>query len=235
MDVKIEVESTAVPRVSDTFLEDVTVPTLTSETTKRLMRHIDNLEEVQDTGLFSFNDVETLLEVQGAYIKLMDELTKPEPYSNLVAHAERELEELNRRQPPVGNDMDPEWSNMIDEAVVGLVKTFAHQRHSGGSAMTTLALFDELVRFNALSPLTTDPKDWVEVGEDLHQNRRQSSCFSNNGGKTYWNIEEKSWLSKLSEPFANFLFQKTGRKFKRLIHPIRKSEATTIRRSPYKA
>jgi hypothetical protein len=73
----------------------------------------------------------------------------------------------------------------------------AAQGHSGFSARQTLALFNEVARFKALTPLTDDPDEWVAIDGDMladkktpvWQSRRQSSCFSEDGGKTHYDID----------------------------------------------
>ena len=44
-----------------------------------------------------------------------------------------------------------------------------------------------------LTPITSSPDEWMEVGEQdgkqLLQNTRQSSCFSTDGGNTYYDID----------------------------------------------
>jgi len=101
---------------------------------------------------------------------------------NLHEHAERELRRIG------GGGYD----GMIDKAVMELVDTFSVQGHSGGSAMQTLAIFDRVAQFKVLSPLTDDPDEWMLVAEPANtwQSRRQSSCFSRDGGKSWYDIDE---------------------------------------------
>ena len=111
--------------------------------------------------------------------------------SNLIAHAERELRLAGLF------DKDSDYGGMVGEAVMKLVRSFAEEGHSGYSAMLTLAAFDRVARFKPLTPITDDPAEWMEVGEDMRfdkavpvwQNCRQFSCFSNDGGKTFYDID----------------------------------------------
>lgn len=111
--------------------------------------------------------------------------------SNLVEHARRELETAGYF------DDDSDYGGMLGDAVVELVELFAKQGHSGMSAMMTTALFEKLSSFKALTPLTTDPDEWVEVGEYTWQNRRQSEAFSEDGGMTYHLLSEnRRWIPR---------------------------------------
>jgi hypothetical protein len=110
--------------------------------------------------------------------------------SNLVRHARSELQRAGLF------DADADYGGMIAEAVVELMHHFAAQGHSGESAMMTLDLFDKLAHYNVLTPLTSDPEEWMEVSEHappdqrpVWQSRRKSSCFSNDGGKTWYDID----------------------------------------------
>lgn len=92
----------------------------------------------------------------------------------------------------------------IAERVIALLSTWYDAGHSGGSAGMTLEIFDRLVRHKRLAPITTSPDEWMDVaeyqnGEALWQNIRQSTCFSLDGGKSYYDIDEKRswWRRKL--------------------------------------
>ena len=100
--------------------------------------------------------------------------------SNLVAHAVRELTLCGML------DGDSDYDGGIGPAVLDLIRVFASQGHSGGSAAVTAGLFVRLAAFEVLSPLTDDPNEWIDVdGEGLLQSRRQASAFSRDGGTTY--------------------------------------------------
>jgi hypothetical protein len=53
-----------------------------------------------------------------------------------------------------------------------------------------------LLGFKTLSPLTDDPREWIDQsevsgGEPLWQNRRDPSAFSKDGGKTWYFLADK--------------------------------------------
>jgi hypothetical protein len=84
---------------------------------------------------------------------------------------------------------------MLAPAIMNLIRVFASEGHSGMSAAISLQIFSRLAQFKALTPLTNDPAEWHDVsdisGEPMWQNIRQSTCFSSDGGKTYYDIDEK--------------------------------------------
>ena len=43
----------------------------------------------------------------------------------------------------------------------------------------------QLLRYGNLAPLTDEPKEWIQIGDDLWQSIRNRDAFSNNGGETY--------------------------------------------------
>jgi hypothetical protein len=106
----------------------------------------------------------------------------------LVQHAKEELERAGMF------DKDADYGGAIAEYVMDLMEVFASQEHSGGTAMLTLEVFNQLARFSTLAPLTTDPAEWMDVsaasgGEGVWQNRRKPSVFSNDGGKTAYDLD----------------------------------------------
>ncbi|ASM62342.1 hypothetical protein SEA_NIGHTMARE_66 [Arthrobacter phage Nightmare] len=106
-----------------------------------------------------------------------------EEESNLVAHARYELNLIGEEPAVI------EW-------YVRVIKEYASFGHSGGSAWATTQVLDELLRFRPLTELTDDPEEWVHIADDvagqpdLWQNKRDGRCFSNDGGKTYHNIDD---------------------------------------------
>lgn len=110
--------------------------------------------------------------------------------SNLVEHARRELELVD-----AGRDI---YGEMLPDAVIELIEVFAKQGHSGMSAILVTDMFNKLARFEALSPLTDDPDEWhkhptdIAGRDDLWQNKRDSSAFSNDGGKTYYSVNDNN-------------------------------------------
>lgn len=112
--------------------------------------------------------------------------------SNLVAHARRELEAIGQF----------EEDEAFAESVLAAVRGFtSYPGHSGGSAEAARAMIDRLLQFKNLGPLTSNPEEWfqhsAEVsgsmakdGQGVWQNVRSGDCFSNDGGKTYYSVDD---------------------------------------------
>jgi hypothetical protein len=48
-----------------------------------------------------------------------------------------------------------------------------------------VATLTQLLRYGNLAPLTDEPREWIQIGEEIWQSIRNRDAFSNNGGKTY--------------------------------------------------
>lgn len=89
-------------------------------------------------------------------------------------------------------DEDSDYDGMLGQAVMELVTTFAAQGHSGFSAHQTIALFRLVASFEPLTPITSDPSEWMHVASDPEpcwQNVRRSTSFSRDGGQTWYDID----------------------------------------------
>lgn len=105
------------------------------------------------------------------------------PSNRLVDHCERELRRAGLF------DADSDYDGAIGPAVMKLVRAFCGEGHSGGSAGITLAAFNRVINWKPLTPVTSDPSEWMEVGPMVWQNTRSPSCFSADGGKHYYDID----------------------------------------------
>jgi hypothetical protein len=103
--------------------------------------------------------------------------------SNMVKHAQTELQLLGE---------DP-------ETIAGMLKViqaFADMGHSGGSASICIPMLNELLHFRNLTPLTNDPREWMDVAdytpdvEGVWQSRRRPDAFSNDGGLTHYLLDD---------------------------------------------
>lgn len=108
---------------------------------------------------------------------------------SLVQHAKEELTRAGLFEK--GSDYD----GMLGDAVLELIEKFAEQGHSGFSAHLTIDLFQRLAKFQTLSPITSNPDEWMCVsdyfeGKGVWQNRRNPAVFSNDAGKTWYDIDE---------------------------------------------
>jgi hypothetical protein len=48
-----------------------------------------------------------------------------------------------------------------------------------------LGTLNQLLRYGNLAPLTDEPKEWIQIDDNLWQSIRNRDAFSNNGGTTY--------------------------------------------------
>lgn len=118
--------------------------------------------------------------------------------SNLIEHAKREMKLAGLY------DADSSYGGMIPEAVLALIEAHSKQDHSGGSHYTTLGIFNRVVNYKALSPIGSTIDEWFKrdyqtAGADCWQNNRQSSVFSHDGGKTWYDIDDpkkKNWPNR---------------------------------------
>lgn len=108
---------------------------------------------------------------------------------SLVEHARRELELIGEEPETV-------------EGYLKVIQAFADMAHSGGSVSVAIPVINELLQQKNLSPLTDDPDEWIfhEPGmwdgkNGIWQNVRRSVAFSEDGGKTYYRIDDKDrWV-----------------------------------------
>ncbi len=105
----------------------------------------------------------------------------------LVEYARRELELAGLF------DEDSDYNGMIGESALDIIRVFAKQGHSGGSAAITIAVIEKLMRYKPLTLLTSKPDEWFDVseasGKPMWQSKRQPSVFSANGGKTWYDLD----------------------------------------------
>jgi hypothetical protein len=118
--------------------------------------------------------------------------------SNLMLHAERELKLAGMY------DADADYGGgAIAGEVLKLMAVFAEGEHSGGSAALTLELFTKLARFEPLTPITSNPDDWMDVsgasGQPMWQSRRAPSVFSKDGGRTWYDLNAVIAQAQVSE------------------------------------
>jgi len=120
---------------------------------------------------------------------------------NLIEHAEREMRIAGLY------DADSDYAGMIPEAVMKMIRPFAEEGHSGMSASLTLEIFNRLARYKTLTAPTCDPSEWMEVSDmcsveqrPVFQSKRDPSLFSNDGGKTYYSVDDKERTIKNSSP-----------------------------------
>ena len=110
---------------------------------------------------------------------------------------EYELKLAGFKLEPIPEDKDwseDDYSQSIGNAAWEVCKLFCEQNHSGMSAEYTIHLIEKLLKGELLSPLTNNPDEWTDVSDfqgcSCYQSKRRFSCFSIDGLKTYYDIEE---------------------------------------------
>jgi hypothetical protein len=83
----------------------------------------------------------------------------------------------------------------LADSILKMIDAWSEVGHSGGSAMWTREIVHKLLGYEALTPTTNDPDEWEDVseinGSPMWQNKRDSRNFSKDGGKTWFNIDDK--------------------------------------------
>lgn len=104
---------------------------------------------------------------------------------SLVEHAKRELELSGQWKE------DPAYA----QSIVAAVAAFASYWHSGGSASVAIEQLNALIRFEPLSPLNSDPAEWIDrtemSGTPMWQSTRDPKAFSTDGGQTWYRLGEE--------------------------------------------
>lgn len=113
--------------------------------------------------------------------------------SKLYLHAKRELELLGMyaNTPENEDGLQPKLADSILE----MIEAWGKVGHSGGSAEWTREVVYKLLGYEALTPITSDSDEWEDIsemnGSPMWQNKRDSRNFSKDGGRTWWNIDDK--------------------------------------------
>ena len=111
---------------------------------------------------------------------------------------ENELKLAGYSLEPIPEDKewdDKDYAEAIGNSAWEICKLFCSQNHSGMSAGMTLALIKTLLDGGILCPLTNNPEEWTDCSsymptdEKIYQSKRKFSCFSEDGLKTYYDID----------------------------------------------
>lgn len=129
--------------------------------------------------------------------------------NNLINHARRELQAIGEEPA-------------IIEQYLRVVTAYADMGHSGGSHSVAHPILMRLLDFKPLGPLTNNPDEWYYHGEEVWgkeggvwQNKRNGEAFSNDGGKTYYLLNERKFFSL---PFDLPFLKRQPRYMRRPLH-----------------
>jgi hypothetical protein len=103
---------------------------------------------------------------------------------NLVDYAKSELQRAGLF------DTDGDYGGMLGDACLAIITVFADQGHSGFSAEMTIQIVSKLMRYEPLTPLTSNPSEWMGVGYQMWQSKRKPSTFSTDGGQTWYDLDD---------------------------------------------
>lgn len=112
----------------------------------------------------------------------------------LVEHARRELELCGQTAE------DPGYA----ASLVAAVAAFASYGHSGGSAMCAIEQLHQLLQYRTLSPLTSDPAEWIDQslisGYPMWQNARDPAAMSRDAGQTWYFVDDRREPDEDTDP-----------------------------------
>lgn len=103
---------------------------------------------------------------------------------NLIEYAKKEIELLD------WTDDKEIYNGLLSKSVLELVKTFSKQGHSGASASVVLYVFNKIVKYEPLTPLTKNKNEWYKVENGVFQSKRNPSCFSDDNLKHYYDLND---------------------------------------------
>lgn len=121
---------------------------------------------------------------------------------SMIEYAQKEWE---RAFP----DKDDEMQEMAKSNVFELLETFSKQGHSGFSGNYVLHIFNRLVHFKPLRPLTGEEDEWGEpysdaCGDVTQQNKRYGAVFrKNHDNATAYDIEGRVFVDEDGFSYTN--------------------------------
>lgn len=105
---------------------------------------------------------------------------------SLVEYAKSELRLLGY----TGEEPEDDPNKWMWDNIISVVETFSDGHHSGHSANYAINIIEKVLRFEPLTPLTFSPDEWQDVGENLWQNTRKATVFTDDHGVTWYDIHE---------------------------------------------
>lgn len=140
--------------------------------------------------LFDENtDQKSIIPVLQSMVNYIDQVVvepvKESPSNDFLSFSKNELELAGLLKK------DSDYGGMLGEAVLELVEVFSKQGHSGYSSGATAHIFNKLVNYEPLTPLTFGPDEWIKHEPNLWQNKRQPDVFTEDQGKTWISFNRK--------------------------------------------
>jgi hypothetical protein len=107
--------------------------------------------------------------------------------SNLVEYAKSEMRLIGY----TGKEPNDDPNKWMWDNVVNVVEAFSKGGHSGGSAEYAIGIISKVLRYEPLSPLKYTDDEWIKHDENTWQNKRKSTIFSADKGKTWYDLDEE--------------------------------------------
>ena len=120
--------------------------------------------------------------------------------TTLIKYAESELDRVGMTA-----DNEDEMNLAMRDHILRMVRIFSQEGHSGFSANYAILCLEKLLRYEPLSPLTGEDDEWIQVDENLYQNKRCSRVFKDEDGA--YDIDGIVFWEWYTDP-------ETGEKFK---------------------
>jgi hypothetical protein len=120
-------------------------------------------------------------------------VTKRKRKSAIVTFAQEELKLLDD-----GSEMQKE----MNKCVIDVLQVIAGQGHSGFSVSYMMNVINTLVDLKPLTPLTGKDDEWVEVAQDLFQNKRCPAVFKSSKRGAYY-LYGKVFTDKTGASYTN--------------------------------
>lgn len=166
----------------------------------------------------------------GDYVAKIEENTflvyKPAAFESeyqAVTDEEHRLIQHARHELSMFPNEDPEFI----ESIINAVKSFTEYRgHSGSSAEIAVQMLSALLNGRNLLPLTNDPDEWefkpgadYDIETDLWQNKRNSAALSEDGGKTFFLVNEKQPGELVGDKQQVRIYTSVDKNFEPVIDP----------------
>lgn len=90
--------------------------------------------------------------------------------TNLIEYAKEEFVRAGWLDPNTNTYMD-DMQKAMCENILELLETIMKQGHSGQSIQYMLSIFNRLIQYRPINHLTGESLEWIEVSDDLLQNK----------------------------------------------------------------
>ena len=97
-------------------------------------------------------------------------------------------------------DNPDEMNRAMRTHIIHMMEQFCDEGHSGFSAAYAVNILTKLMKYEPLSPLTGEDDEWVNVHDDMYQNRRYSKLFKEGKDGVAYNIEGKVFWEWVERP-----------------------------------